>query len=93
MLSKKQFEILEVLVSKGPLSQRELARETTQSVGNVNRPVKELANEHFIRDGAITAEGIAALEPYRVKRAVFLAASFGSRLIPITLIRRNLWSG
>lgn len=81
MLSRKQFEILEVLVSKGPLSQRELARETTHSVGNVNKLVKELANEHFIRDGAITADGIAAFEPYRVKRAVFLAAGFGSRLI------------
>ena len=28
---------------------------------------------------------MAALEPYRAKRAVFLAAGFGSRLLPVTL--------
>ena len=28
---------------------------------------------------------LEALEPYRVKRAVFLAAGFGSRLMPVTL--------
>lgn len=32
----------------------------------------------------LTAEERAALEPYRVRRAVFLAAGFGSRLRPIT---------
>ena len=33
----------------------------------------------------ITDSGKQALEPYRVKRAVFMAAGFGSRLVPITL--------
>ena len=33
----------------------------------------------------VTARGIAALEPYRVKRAVLLAAGFGSRLLPVTV--------
>jgi len=34
---------------------------------------------------AITKSGLEALEPYRVKRAVFLAAGFGSRMVPITI--------
>ena len=40
-----------------------------------------------IRDGkvCITEKGLAALEPYRVKRAIFLAAGFGSRMKPITI--------
>ena len=38
----------------------------------------------FIADGTLTNEGILALEPYRVKRAVFIAAGFGSRMVPIT---------
>ena len=38
----------------------------------------------MIREGVITKKGINALEPYRVKRAVFIAAGFGSRLVPIT---------
>ena len=33
----------------------------------------------------ITQAGLDALEPYRVKRAVFVAAGFGSRMVPITL--------
>lgn len=33
----------------------------------------------------ITAAGLAALEPYRTKRAIFIAAGLGSRLRPVTL--------
>ena len=42
------------------------------------------ANGFMGREG-ITARGMAALEPYRVKRAVLLAAGFGSRLLPVTV--------
>ena len=50
----------------------------------------ELADEYATRiiklkDGRITDEGLASLEPYRAKRAVFIAAGFGSRLAPVTL--------
>ena len=30
-------------------------------------------------------EDLAALEPYRAKRAVLLASGFGSRMLPITI--------
>jgi CTP:phosphocholine cytidylyltransferase-like protein len=33
----------------------------------------------------ITDRGLEALAPYRVQRAIFIAAGFGSRLVPITL--------
>lgn len=89
MLSRKQFEILAMLTTNGALSQRDLAKATGQSVGNVNRIMKELSVFGFVDGGStptrITAAGITALEPYRVKRAVFLAAGFGARLIPVTL--------
>ena len=35
--------------------------------------------------GVIDDAGLRALEPYRVKRAVFLAAGFGKRLVPVTI--------
>ncbi|MGM9614585.1 MAG: NTP transferase domain-containing protein [Oscillospiraceae bacterium] len=35
----------------------------------------------------ITEKGLAALEPYRVKKAVILAAGFGSRMMPATADR------
>ena len=85
-LTKKQFDILVLLESKNAaISQREIAQETGISVGSVNKTVGELCELSYIADGKITEAGIAALEPYRVKRAVFMAAGFGSRLVPITL--------
>lgn len=35
--------------------------------------------------GKLLREGYMALEPYIAKRAIFIAAGFGSRLVPITL--------
>ena len=85
MLSRKQFDILEAFVSHNSLTQREVAELTNQSVGNVNRLMKELNSSGLLDSGSITSSGLAALEPYRVKRAVFLAAGFGHRLLPVTL--------
>ena len=39
----------------------------------------------YVSDGTVTSNGTDALEPYRVKRAVFIAAGVGSRLVPITI--------
>jgi len=85
-LSKKQFDILVYLEGKrSAVSQREIAAETDISLGTVNKILTEFSDSGLIRNGAITEDGILALEPYRVKRAVFMAAGFGSRLVPITL--------
>lgn len=47
--------------------------------------MKELVDVGLVENGKITADGLTALEPYRVKRAVFLVAGVGSRLMPVTL--------
>lgn len=39
----------------------------------------------MVSDKGITPRGIAALEPYRVQRAVLLTAGFESRLLPVTV--------
>lgn len=84
-LTRKQFDILVALAeSKGVLTQRDLEKETNYSLGTINRTVKELIEAGFIVNGAITNTGLIALEPYRAKRAVFIAAGFGTRLVPIT---------
>ena len=84
-LSRKQFDILVALAeSKEVLSQRDLEKVTGYSLGTINRAVKELTEAGYVSEGTITNQGIAALEPYRAKRAVFIAAGFGSRLVPIT---------
>ena len=85
-LSRKQFDILVFLEGKtGGQSQREIATETNMSVGSVNKTLGELSELGYIVAGRITEGGRQALEPYRVKRAVIIAAGFGSRLVPITL--------
>lgn len=85
-LTRKQFDILEALAETGkPLTQRELEKETGHSLGTVNRVSKELSALTYIENSAITNAGLKALEPYRAKRAVFIAAGFGTRLVPITL--------
>ena len=86
LLSRKQFDILSVLEKeKNKMSQREISEKTGHGLGTINKVLKELTDLGFVRDGFIIEEGIVALEPYRVKRAVILAAGFGSRLVPITL--------
>jgi CTP:phosphocholine cytidylyltransferase-like protein len=86
-LTYNQFEILTIIErEKSKLSQRNLADLSGLSLGTVNKTVSELLNENLIdNNNIITEDGLEKLEPYRVKRAIFLAAGFGSRMVPITL--------
>lgn len=86
MLTNSEFEVLTVLerANEG-LSQRKIAEESNLSLGTVNKILNEFIEKKFYDGERITKEGIQALEPYRVKRAIFLAAGFGSRMVPITL--------
>ena len=85
-LSRKQFDILTYLEgNENTQTQREIAKACGMSVGSVNRILAQLTEQGYIAGGAVTEAGYQALEPYRVKRAVFIAAGFGSRLVPITL--------
>ncbi len=47
--------------------------------------LKDLTALGYIQNNTITQKGREALLPYRAKRAVFIAAGFGSRLVPITI--------
>lgn len=84
-LTKKQFDVLRAFLKGTKYTQRELCEKTELSLGTVNGTLKELNDRGYIRRGEITQAGIEAMAPYQVKRAVFLAAGFGSRLVPITL--------
>ena len=85
-LTRKQFDLLAAMAeAKKPMKQRQLEQTTGYSLGTINRTMKELVAEGLAEDGAITNRGLTALEPYRAKRAIFIAAGFGTRLVPITL--------
>lgn len=85
-LTRKQFDILAALAGAGePMTQRRLEESTGSSLGTINRVMKELTELGLAAGGAITPAGLDALEPYRAKRAIFIAAGFGTRLVPVTL--------
>lgn len=86
MLTKKQFDILkEMIEADAPISQRQLAKQLEMSLGTVNNCITDLSEIGFVSDKMVTEEGIKEMEKFRVKRAVFMAAGFGSRMVPITV--------
>lgn len=91
-LSRSGFELLTLLERLGSAkyTQKQLADELGVSVGAVNKLLREFAEGGIIAVGSdksmsITEEGLKLLEPYRVKRAIILAAGFSERLAPVSL--------
>ena len=85
-LNQRQFDVLTCLEkARCAMTQRELAKQTGVSLGTINKTVTSLEALGCVDEAGITEHGLEALEPYRVRRAVFLAAGFGSRLVPVTL--------
>lgn len=70
-------------------TQRELAEQLFLSLGTINNLVKECAALGYLQitlegNYEITEAGYAFLEPFRVDGALFIAAGFGSRFVPLT---------
>lgn len=93
MIDRYVFEILSYLERTGGAggSIRELSDELCISGATVGKRLETILNAGYaVRENGgyrITPEGLSALEPYRVKRAVILAAGFGSRMMPATADR------
>ena len=92
-LSRCQFEILTFLEKNGAqvCNLRLLSQILKISGTMIEKDIEYLCSAALIKkDGdelSITDKGLESLEPYRVKRAVIMAAGFGSRMVPITLER------
>ena len=80
-LDKRQFDVLDAIIEDDGL----LQENTKYSDAEILKTKEELEQQGFVLDGKITAKGLEAMEPYKVKRAVFIAAGFGSRMVPVTL--------
>ena len=87
MLSRREFDVLAFLAAhRGSCTQKKISAETGISYGTVSRILGQFRAQGFLAaEGGLSPAGYQALEPYRVKRAVFIAAGFGSRMVPITL--------
>ncbi|MEG0736579.1 MAG: sugar phosphate nucleotidyltransferase, partial [Longicatena sp.] len=91
-LTLTQFEILTRIERHQDQkhSQRTLATKLDVSLGIINKTIAELTELELIRPLGnshydVTLKGYEWLEPHRVKKAVFMAAGFGSRMVPVTL--------
>lgn len=91
-LSRYQFDLLTYIESHQgkPLTQRQIADGITLSLGTVNKLINQFEEDDVIiirssREIEITDKGMKLLEPYKVRKAIIIAAGFGSRMAPVTL--------
>lgn len=91
-LTKYGFDFLVLLekLGKGKYTQRWLADKLSFSIGAVNKFINTFFAEGIINweengEMSLTDKGYEILEPFRVRRAIILAAGFSERLAPVSL--------
>jgi len=86
MLTKSEFQILNLLRTDSHQTQRSIAASMGKSLGKVNQDITKLQNTELLKktDYSITKKGLKALEPYKVKNAVIMAAGMSPRFAPLT---------
>lgn len=87
-----QFEVLTFIekYQDERLPQRLISKKCNLSLGKTNKILTELQEMEVIKvlddsQYMVTLKGYELLEQYRVKKAIFMAAGFGSRMVPVTL--------
>lgn len=87
-MNRFEFAVMTKLLAEPSCSQRQIAEACGFSLGAVNQTLKNLRAYGFIaQDGSVTAKGSGALEPYKVRNAVIMAAGLSSRFAPISYER------
>ena len=85
-MNKNQKEILLSLSNKSINSQREISKTLNISLGLVNNEINDMIENNYInRDYSLTNKSKELLVKCRPKRAIILAAGFGTRMVPINL--------
>ena len=85
MLTFYQLEVLKAYLKEPGASQRAVSKLACISVGMVNKAVRQLREEGLLTEnGEVTAAGMEAMEPYRVRNAVILAAGLAKRFAPLS---------
>ena len=92
-MNRYEFELLTFIEKNGEqdYSMRKLSDSIKISGRVISKCLKKIIAGGLLKKiGGVlklTDKGLAALEPYRVKKAVILAAGFGSRMMPATADR------
>lgn len=90
-MNKNQFNLLVYLErnKNKKITQKKLSNELNISVGTVNSAISFLIEKGYVdstknSEYIIKEKAYHALEPHKVQRAIFFAAGFGSRLVPVS---------
>ncbi|MDR3165201.1 MAG: phosphocholine cytidylyltransferase family protein [Synergistaceae bacterium] len=87
MLTRDQFDVLTAIEAEN----NDQIKGHTQwlpklsYIGTFDKTLKELNELDLAKKGAITTKGLDALEVYRARRAIILAAGLGERMLPLTM--------
>lgn len=89
-LSREQFILLRDLEQSGKNGLDKVALTSCATVSDVQLILEQLQNLNYIdvnMQGSvhINEHGLKALAPYKVRKAIILAAGFGERLAPVTV--------
>lgn len=85
MINKKDFLVLTAFEKTPCISPKEVACATKLDIETVSEIINSLKDNGYLKNGNVTEKALEELEPYRVKRAIFIAAGMGTRMMPITL--------
>ncbi|MDD6808026.1 MAG: phosphocholine cytidylyltransferase family protein [Oscillospiraceae bacterium] len=89
-MNRYEFELLAYLEKhgEGNYPMRTLSDNLKISGKKISNCIEKMASCGWVKKEkdflSITSQGLEVLEPYRVKKAVILAAGFGSRMMPAT---------
>lgn len=92
-LTRYEFEILTFLEKNGNHNYdlRSFSDTLKISGSEIENSIKKLSESGLVcfsgKTIDITRSGLESLEPYRVKNAIIMAAGFGERMLPVTLVR------
>ena len=82
-MDRLEFEVLSSIAEDQNLFLRkEVFGFSNEEIANTVDRVKQ---KGWLSEKGITKKGLTMLEPYKAKRVIFLAAGFGSRMVPITI--------
>lgn len=85
MLNRLEFEILKYIDKQPGDSAEEISKVIGLSLDKTEQIISELKERNFADEKlSLTQNGEAALEPYRVKNAVIMAAGLASRFAPLS---------
>ena len=84
-MTKNEFKLLYTIYKNGMCNQRELAKLADVSLGFVSETLREFTHNQLIDTNGISKKGLEALEPYKVKNAIIMAAGMSSRFVPLSI--------